>query len=281
MKKIILFFIILSFPLLAGTKILNDVNVNINDQTSLQLNMYLAEVLDTVTITTNTSINAETIRIETTGTTPAVNNFICLKENERFSQIEITSVSAISGNIYDIGLAMPLDYAFTTSGGCSIQNVDLSVDGSTTPVEFKISPSGLSNSDGTSYEWDITRMCISMVLTTAGDDGLFGNISTLTNGVMFRQVNGVTHNLLNVKENSDFRILSGIDLSYPTRSSGGGDYAMASRITFAGQDKRGVTVRLVASTDDKFVVTVRDDLTSIAKFRIMLQGHIVDNTPTF
>jgi hypothetical protein len=250
-------------------------DVRNQDQTTPDISFYLAQILDTITILANTAVDDETLDVETTGSTPVVGNYVCLKEGTAFLQVEIISVTPISGNQYTIGIAIPLDFAFTTAGGCSLQNVDMNVDGSVTPVLFKVSPSGLD--DGT--EWDITRMIIIATMTSAGDDGKFCNLSALTNGVYFRTKDGITQNLFNAKENADFAEEAAGDLNYQVRSGGGGTHGMRGRITFNGQDKRGVVKRLAATTNDEFQAFVRDDLVdvSLIKLRVKLQGQVVLN----
>jgi len=245
-------------------------DVFIQDQFTDRLSLFLGEVLDTITLLTDTTKDDTTIDIETTGYTPLVGDFICLQEDMKTTQVEIASVAAIAGNQYTITIHVPLDYSYTTLSGCSLLNVDMNVNGSVTPVDFRVKPVA-------GVEWDITRMNVGMVLGSAGDDGKFGNLAALTEGVFFRKEDSESsQNLFLAKDNSDFR-LEGYDITYPIRSGGGGDFGMAARITFAGQDKSGVTVRLDGDTGDSFRATVNDDLLLIGKFRVKIQGHIVES----
>lgn len=245
-------------------------DVNIQDQHSERLSLFLAEQLDTIVSISGATKDVETINITTNGVVPLVGNYVCLQENGHVTQMEIISVALVSGNEYTIGLAIPLDHTYSSTAGCVLQSVDMDVNGSITPVEFKIAPNG-------NYKWDITRLNVAMVLSTAGDDGLFGNLTALTTSQYFRKENsGHTQNLFDVKDNSDFRLESGGDVSYPPRSGGGGSYGMAARITFNGRDKSGVVIRLDGSTNDSFLSAVRSDLTGIVKYRIKIQGHVVE-----
>ena len=178
------------------------------------------------------------------------------------------TVTPIAGNQYTLTVSIPLDFAFTTSATVDLQNVDMDVNGSVTPVEFE-----LVAKDNTLFAFDITRMMINMVLATAADDGLFGNLTALTTGMYFRIEDGITKNLFNAKDNSDFAG-EGFDATYTVRSSGGGEFGMRSRITFNGGDKRGVVKRLKFAGEDRFVGVVRDNLTGINKYRIKLQGQV-------
>lgn len=246
------------------------VDVFIQDQDSEVIGLYLAEVLDTATVLVNTAKDEETVDVGTTGHTPAPGNFLCLQEAGKITQVEILTVAPLGGDQYRLGIAVPLDYAYTTAGGCSIQNVDLNLNGAATNTKFSITPDG-------AYKWDITRLMIAMVLDSAGDDGKFGNLNALSKGVYFRKEDAASsQNLFNIKDNSDFRA-KGYDLVYPLRSGGGGSYGMAARITFAGASKRGVVIRLDGSKNESFVCAVRDDLRGLVKFRIEMQGHIVED----
>lgn len=248
-------------------------DVAIQDQTTPQISLFLAQHLDTgLSFRTAVSKDDETLEITTTGTVPVVGNFLCIKEGLFFTQTEIISVTPIAGNDYDVTVSIPMDHPYTTSSNVCLQDCDMNVNGSVTPVEFFIGPEGAEA--GT--QWDITRMIISMTHGTSGDDGKFGGITALTNGVYFRQENGGTYNLFNAKENSDFAI-EGYDITYPARSGGAGSFGTRARITFNGPDKRGVVLRLSADNGDKFLACVRDDLTTLDRFRIKVQGQIVEN----
>lgn len=245
-------------------------DVYIQDQSTDRLSLFLGQILDTVTIITNTNKDDESLDVESSGYVPVVGNFICMQEQGKITQVEIVLVTLIAGNQYTLDIAVPLDYPYTIAGGCSIQNVDMNIDGSTTPVNFSVNPYG-------NYRWDITRMMIGMVLATAGDDGKFGNLTALTKGLFMRKEDSEnSQNLMNIKDNSDFR-LEGYDVTYPPRSGGGGDYGMAARISYSGQDKAGVVIRLSGKTGDSYRATVRSDLLSLGKFRIKIQGHVVSD----
>lgn len=245
-------------------------DVNVQDQSTEVISVFLGQPLSEVTVLTGTSKDDTSIDIETDGATPVVGNYVCFQEDKKITQSEITSVTPITGNQYTLGVSIPLDYPYTTSSGCLLLDVDLNKDGSSTPIVFKVAPK-------LGTRWDITRMMISMVLSSQGDDGLFGNTPKLTNGVFFRKEDSdESNNLFLAKENSDFA-LEGYDVTYPVRSGGGGSHGMRSRITFAGQEKQGVVIRLDGNTGDSFTAVVRDDLTGINRFRVKVQGHVVED----
>lgn len=245
-------------------------DVYIQDQNTEIIDLHLTQVVQTVTLAQNYNVNDRVLEI-IAGQAPVVGNTICLKEGTKFYQGEILTV-VVNGLNWDVTLDLPLDYAFTTAGGCSERTSNLAVDGSVTPQEFTVSPSNLD----AGVAWDITRICIQFIGASAGDDSKFGTMAALANGIVFRYENGVTKNLFSAKTNADLALHTGGDVSYQTRSGGQGAYGVRARRTFSGQEKNGVTVRLNSVTSDKFSVIVQDDLTDIAVFQVVAQGHVVD-----
>ena len=239
------------------------------DSTSTSFSLFLGQNRSDLTVLANVSLDAESINVETTGATPVVGNHIFLKEDVHWSQIEIKTVTPITGNQYTLGLFMPLDYAFTTAATSELQNTRMNVNGSVTPIHFGIKPQGLDV-----FALDVTRMIVTMQMTAAGDDGLFGNLPTLTNGVYFRTHDGIVKNLFNARENGEFAREGAGDVTYITRSGGSGSYGVRGRVTFNGHDKRGVVIRLLANSTDEFHGVVRDNLSTLSSFRIKIQGHV-------
>lgn len=243
-------------------------DVNIQDQHSQTINLLLARVVQVVTVATAAAIDDMVITL-TAAVSPVVGNLICLKEEKSFYQGFIMAVVA-NGSNWDVTLDTPLDYAFTTAGGCSERNSNMAVDGSVTPVEFSVSPGDLQ--DG--VQWDITRILATITSGTAMDDAKFGGIPALTRGIYMRHVNGITKNLFNIKSNQDWR-LEAFDVNYSTKAPAG-SYGFSIRRTYGGQSKSGVTLRLDAISSDKLSVWVQDDLTGDDTFFMRVQGHEVE-----
>lgn len=246
-------------------------DVNISDQTSRAVNLYMTQELSVCTLDSITGKNAPVIKVTTDGTVPIAGNFIELYEGNFWNQTEIESVVLVAGNQYRLTLGVLMDLDFTVGATCMLTNADMDIDGSSTPIEFTISPQYLDSGE----QWHLNRMMISMIIATAGDMGLFGDITALTNGQDFKIINGVTFNDMHIKDNSDFA-LQGYDVSFDTRSGGGGSFGMRSRITFNGQGKKGVAIELKSTEDDRYSTFVNDNLTGINKYRIIIQGHMVD-----
>jgi len=250
-----------------------NLEVAIQDQFTEIVDLYLQRLIDIITIDVNTAIGDTTIVVSTTGTIPSIGNYVCLKEDMAFYQGRIQAVTPISGNQYSLSLNSPLDFAFTTDGGCSISSVDMNVDGSVTPVVFAVSPA-LLNQD---IFWDICRMLLVINDDAAMDDGKFGGIvGGLANGLVFRvRYNGHVKNLFTIRTNGDFRLRS-FDAQYLDATLGpDGQYGFGVRRSFNGMDKNGVVIRLRNDSEpDSFEVLVQDDLTSLGNMRMVIQGHV-------
>ena len=94
----------------------------------------------------------------------------------------------------------------------------------------------------------------------------------MTNGIVLRVSNGVKTNIWNAKTNADLALL-GFDFIYPDKIPAG-TYSARFRITYNGQDKHGVTLRL--EPGDTLELIVQDDLTDLDLFYMMGQGHLTD-----
>lgn len=242
--------------------------INIQDQTSEIIDLHLTQIIDTLTIDVNTAIDDVVVRISS-DTLPVVGNVVCFKEGTAFYQGEILAVSLVAGTQYDITLDTPLDYAYTTAGGCSLRSEDLNVNGSVTKQIFAISPANLQA--GT--KWDIVRIIFVITDDVVMDDEKFGGLTALTNGIVLRRVDGTYKNIFNVKTNADF-IAHSYDVDYSAKAPAG-FYGFRCRRTFGGQDKNGVVIRLDADTSDELQVIVQDDLSALTRFHVIVQGHVV------
>ena len=103
------------------------------------------------------------------------------------------------------------------------------------------------------------------------DDGKFGGISALTNGMYFRKENGERVNLGNYISNQSFKDV-GAFVEY-TQKAPAGTYA--TNITFDVENIFGQVIRVNPRTNDFILARVRDDQNSgagMAKMSISLVG---------
>jgi hypothetical protein len=142
---------------------------------------------------------------------------------------------------------------------------DLNVDGSTNRQTFSVG----SPLTGT---LDITRFIFQITTTAVPAWDEFGDIEALTRGCAMRVVNGETTNLWNIKSNSELANLmydmKVYDSDLPFNVNG-----LAGRLTYAGQEKHGVVLRITGGEAIEFIV--QDALQTLLSFRIIACGHLV------
>jgi len=251
-------------------------DVYVQDQHTEIIDLKLQNIINNITLLQDTNIYDRFVNISSVAI-PNVLESICFKESSSFYQAHILEVVSLGGNDYQLELDSPLDFSFSINAVACLSIVNMAVDGSVTPIIFKITPQGLDDN----VSWDITRIIMMMsgegigAQLYAPDDSDFGVREVLTNGLVLRSVNGITKNIFNVKRNGELR-LRAYDVTY-TEKSKAGLYSVGVRRSFAGQDKNGVTVRLDAETGDSIEVIIQDDLTDMFGMQVVVQGHMVEN----
>ncbi len=142
---------------------------------------------------------------------------------------------------------------------------NMGVDGSGSPVAFKITP-------GAGEIYRISRLIFAIRDSGSFDSGGWGSNggSPLTNGMLFHTTQNSTMTVLEpaVKSHYDLAALCH-DISH--NSWGSGDEFLTARWTFI---KFGQYMRLDGDTGDNFVVTVRDDLTHLVDQVVTIQGYV-------
>jgi len=258
------------------------VDVAIQDQASEVIDLYLSRELSSLTLTIAGALDDTTITGDVdVAYVPSPGEYVCLKEGKAFMQSEILAVTPNGGDNYTLGLDSPLDFAFTTLGGCSITTVNMAEDGSVSPVIFSVSPALLD----ANVKWDITRIMMSFIGVGTGappaiaDDTNFGTQGALTNGMVWRKVNGVFKNLFNAKTNADFKVRM-FDVPYTDKNKNG-LYGTNLRRSLNGPDKNGVVIRLenniIPADADQLQMINQDDLTTHTRITAVVQGHVVED----
>ena len=240
------------------------VPVNIQDQSSLALDLRFIQAQGAPT-----TISAQADPEDTTITLTSTAGFVDGNIVGLFTAGGLfyfgRQIGAPAGSV--ITLDTPIDQTFAV-GSNTITAIDnMNVDGSGTTEIFQIGPVG----GGTGVEIDITRLLGSIADNLAMDDGKFGGISALTNGVVLRHNNSIINNIWNMKSNGDLGLLC-FDIAY-TDKAPAGENGFRFRNTYAGQDKHGVTIRL--EPGDTLEILIQDDLTDLTSFCMMAQGHVV------
>ena len=178
-------------------------------------------------------------------------------------------VLSVSGQTVNLDEPANIDFGIGTT--VEIGSADMNIDGSTAQQTFIFAPP-------TGVTWDITRMIGAMRDASSMDDGDFGGLTELTNGLVLRvkKGDGTYNNLFCAHTNSDFA-LTCYDADYiPDTQGPSGEYGFRFRRTFSGQEKNGVVIRLNGDLGEQLEAIVRDDLTGLTFFNMGAQGHVVE-----
>jgi len=165
-----------------------------------------------------------------------------------------------------IGLDRPINENYPVAETVIARTTkELNVDGSSTRQTFIVTTS-------LNVELDITRIMFQMITTDFPELDMFGDIAGgITRGLVFRVVNGLYVNYFNVKDNAELANIM-YDVTFYEAAKHGVN-GLAGRLTYGGQSKHGVTIRI--GPNERLEVIVQDDLLSILNFRILAAGHAV------
>lgn len=241
-------------------------DINIQDQHTQAFDLHMGKGNGATTISAAAVVDTYTLTLTSTVGFVAGGSIILVDFlGEAFVA---TQIGAPAGSVITVDTPINRVYAIGTL--IAPVNLNLAVDGSVTRQIFAIGPIG------SAFEFDITRLLGYIQDGTVMDDGKFGGITALTNGCVFRRYiasSGTYQNFWNVKTNGDLALI-GYDFSYTDKPPAGTSYGARFRITYAGQAKHGVTIRLEDGDILQFIV--QDDLTGLEKFHVMAQGHRVE-----
>jgi hypothetical protein len=170
----------------------------------------------------------------------------------------------------DLTLDTPIDFPYPIGSFVTGGITDMAVDGSSTPVIF-----GLRNTDQSIGDtFDVTRLIFTVLTATVPAFDEFGDLTALTNGIVLRKKDGTYWNIFNLKTNGELGgIMYDLSLADPINPNQGQNGFIA-RLTFAGQSKVGVTLRLAPGEDLQLLV--QDALQGLTLLEIVVEGHIVE-----
>jgi hypothetical protein len=161
-----------------------------------------------------------------------------------------------------ITIDRPIDHTFPIASTLGrIVTTNMNVDGSVTPRVFTVRA-------GTTPLVN-TRFILTMTNTSAMDSGTFGGLAALTRGLVFRIFNGYQRTVFCFKTNQEIKQFC-YDGDYDDRAPAG-QFGFFARISFAGPDKHGVSIRI--STNDVLQWVVQDNLTGLLTLRVSTEGH--------
>lgn len=247
-------------------------DVALQDQTSRPLIAKFNEVQNSTTL--SVAAVKGSYEITVTATTGFVaGRYIILfdPDSENFSFY--TQIGAVAGNV--VTLDTPVDFAYPIGTFVDAAITNMNVDGSGTPRVFGLRGTGAP--PGVDITADVTRIIFQCTTTTAVSLPLFGNLAALTNGLVLRRRDGTLQNIFNVKTNGD---LAGIMFDFAvtaTLNPVQGRDGFVCRLSFGGQSKIGVVIRLPIGEDLEFLV--QDNLAAgpldITLLEVVAEGHIV------
>lgn len=244
------------------------IDISIQDQSTPTVIAKFNKVITSTTLTEDAEINTNII-VVTSATSIVVGTYIILFD---ITGVRYGFYTATVVNGTTITLDTPLDYDYPAGTNVDVTVTNLNVDGSVTPQTFGLR--GLGVAPGVSITVDVTRLIFHATTDTAVDLTKFADIAALTKGLVCRRRNGTIYNIFNVKTNGE---LAGIMYDFTVEQAINpqqGQDGFTARLTFAGQNKMGVVIRLPLGDDLELIV--QDDLTGIALLEVVAEGHILE-----
>jgi hypothetical protein len=235
-------------------------DVSVQDQTSPPLIVNMNRTINVTSLTSPTAIGDTTIVVA------SATGFV--------DGVHITLTDPVSGRYYTghqvgaiatltVTVDTPIDFVYTHDMTSAIGTL-------AAPIIYSVRAGEQSDVPTTV---DITRLIFTCTDDTAVDFTKFCGGPPLTNGIVLRRVDGYYQNIFNVKTNQD---LANIMFDFVVAASSNpvqGVDGFVSRLTFGGQNKMGVVVRIGPGEDLELLV--QDDLTGLTSFTIVAEGHVV------
>lgn len=257
----------ISSPLETSDRGSSGLPVFVQDQTTGVLDLPFLQELNTTSLAADTIVGSHTVSL-TPGHGAIVGNILEIADTINGSWFQQSTVLDVVGDI--ITLDSPISRIFTISNTIIvISSKEMAVSGTpASPTIFSVNP--LSVQKG-----DITRLISTITDNSDMDFETFGGLPSLTNGIVLRVNNGdgTYRTLQNFKTNGDITLYS-FDTSY-FANNGGGIRGFQARMTFAGQAKHGVVIRLDGSIGESLEILIQDDLTGLRSMQWLSQGSEV------
>ena len=181
-------------------------------------------------------------------------------------------IGAIAGNT--VTLDTPLDFAYAAGAAVTNGSTNMAVNGSVITQVFSVRAS--EPNPALDMIIDVTRLIFVCTTAAKADLSTFGDIAGgIAKGITIRRKGGVINNIFNAKTNAelasvmfDFSIQAAVNPSQ-------GQNGFTGWLTFAGQNKLGVTVRL--GPDEDLECLIQDNLSTLTSFSIIAEGSVVQS----
>lgn len=241
--------------------------VNIQDQETRPFDTRVNQIISSsYSLTVSPTVDSYNLTLNTT-TGLIVGDTIAFIEQNGIAQIYFGEIEAINGNVITMDSPVPFNFTPSATSVFEFDN-NLNKDGSITTQVF-----GLTNFFDESL--DITRFLFHCTDDSPMDDGTFCGGNELTRGMVLRKklTNGNYINYWTIRTNGQWGELA-YDKTYDAKAPSG-LYGMTVRLTYAGQEKHGVVIRL--EPNESIELLVQDDLTAITSAKLMVEGHFVQD----
>lgn len=242
--------------------------VFVQDQATPILDVFFLKGRGAFNITTTMIVNTSTFTA-VTGHGIQVDEILefAVPNSNIFMQCKVLIVA---GDIITIDSLINYPYE---AGMTFLRSTDnMLVDGSVTPQIFSVLPAP-------SQRGDITNLNIIIETSQAMDYSSFGVLPALQKGCLLRVNNGdgTYRNIFNWKTNGQFIIES--FGHYFQEKAGGGRYGFLANLKYAGQQNRGVVIRLDGAIGNSLEVVVQDNLiaASMLQFRMIAYGSEIQD----
>lgn len=238
------------------------VAVVLQDQTTEMLDLYFLQTkVIGLTLAADTVIGARTVTLSPghgLTTANSANHILEVASNlvSKFFQSRVLSVTGdvvtVASIMSDVFLAASSSVNTGNPNMCKDAATGVAIDGSVTPVVFTVRP--LPTQSG-----DITRVIMASTSPNDGDLTNFGGAPALTAGLLLRvkRAGGIYKNLFNYRSNFDL-VIHGFDHSFLFPKVGSAVSGFIARVTFGGQEKHGVVIRLDGSIGEELQIVVSE-----------------------
>lgn len=237
--------------------------VNVLDQTTKPQDSLFSKSISNFSLAVDTGISTVTTLVydftASGGHGIAPNDELLLLDPAANRVLQCVALAVV---VDTITIDRPIDHVFpaaTTLG--RIVTTNMAINGSVTPQIFSVRAGSVPT--------DYVRFLLTATNNEQMDYSLFAGLAALTRGLVFRVVNDFQKTIFNFKTDADIGQFA-YDLKYADRAPAG-EYGLAARISFGGQEKHGVVLRI--SGDDVLQWVVQDDLTSLITLRVAGEGH--------
>lgn len=251
-----------------GSKNFQD--VFIQDQTTSFNDFYFTQEIGQTTLTAPTVIDNRIINV-TSIANISIGDFLLIVSGvsgeDRFYEGVVLDIDTL-----EVEMDNPLDFAFDSGDTVVSRTKEMNVDGSVTPQVFEIRA---GSGPGSDLQIDITRIMMTAITDDAVDLSKFADIADgLTRGLLLREGGNIKKNKWNIKTNRDLTAFAYDWNPFAATNPAQGVDGFGWRYSLGGQDKHGVTKRIIGNTQTLEVI-VQDNLVSVAQFDMLGANHEV------